>query len=80
MQRIQAPERLAYLLRQGEVVSGPAISELGIFSTFLGDTSTGKIEESRYGGFHVRTKLAGVNEGGVATGYAVLNSPMLVEE
>ncbi len=79
MQRIQAPQREAYLLRQGGVVSGPAISELGIFGTFLGDTATGRIEENQYGGFLVRTKLAYVNEGGVATGFAVVDSPLLVE-
>jgi len=84
MQRIQAPARNAYLVREGKVVMGPAVSELGIFSTFLGDTSVsggkGGVQVNEYAGFNVRTKLATVNEGGVATGFAVLDSPMLVDE
>jgi glutathione synthase len=87
MQRIQAPARNAYLMREGKVVMGPAVSELGIFSTFLGDTSAtaggegkGGVQVNEYAGFNVRTKLATVNEGGVATGFAVLDSPMLVDE
>lgn len=82
MQRIQAPARNAYLMREGKVVMGPAVSELGIFSTFLGDTSAAKggVQVNEYAGFNVRTKLATVNEGGVATGFAVLDSPMLVDE
>ncbi|EWM27247.1 glutathione synthetase [Nannochloropsis gaditana] len=80
MQRIQAPAKNAYLLREGEAVGGPAISELGIFGTFLGDTSSEKVIENQYAGYLVRTKLAHVNEGGVATGFAVVDSPMLVNE
>lgn len=81
MQRIQAPQRPAFLVRDGAVASGPAISELGVFGTFLGDTSEkgggGGVRVNGYAGYLVRTKLAHVNEGGVATGYAVLDSLML---
>jgi len=88
MQRIQAPARNAYLMREGKVVVGPAVSELGVFSTFLGDASAGEdgeegkggVQVNSYAGYNVRTKLATVNEGGVATGFAVLDSPMLVDE
>lgn len=88
MQRIQAPARHAYLMREGKVVVGPAVSELGIFSAFLGDASAeddgeegkGGVQVNGYAGFNVRTKLATVNEGGVATGFAVLDSPVLVDE
>lgn len=84
MQRIQAPQKLACLVRDGAVASGPAISELGVFGTFLGDTSKaegggggGGVPLNAYAGYLVRTKLAHVNEGGVATGYAVLDSLLL---
>lgn len=77
MQRIQAPQRPAVLVRDGAVASGPAISELGVFGTFLGDTARGEVAVNGYAGYLVRTKLAHVNEGGVATGYAVLDSLML---
>ena len=81
MQRINAPQKTAYLLREGKVTSGPAICELGIFSTFLGDcTSANKaILRNDYAGYLVRTKLSNVNEGGVATGYAVLDSVLLLD-
>lgn len=77
MQRIQAPQRPAFLVRDGEVASGPAISELGVFGTYLGDSSRDRQSVNDYAGYLVRTKLAHVNEGGVATGYAVLDSVML---
>ena len=77
MQRIQAPQKPAFLVRDGAVASGPAISELGVFGTYLGDSSTGREAVNGYAGYLVRTKLAHVNEGGVATGYAVLDSLML---
>lgn len=79
MQRIEAPQRQSFLLREGQITSGPAICELGIFSTFLGDSSAQQtILRNDYAGYLVRTKLSNVNEGGVATGYAVLDSAILV--
>ncbi|CAM9921021.1 unnamed protein product, partial [Choristocarpus tenellus] len=33
---------------------------------------------NEYAGYLIRTKLEGVDEGGVASGYAVLSSPMVV--
>jgi len=34
---------------------------------------------NRQQGYFLRTKMLGVNEGGVATGYSVLDSPYLVD-
>jgi len=34
---------------------------------------------NRQQGYLLRTKMFGVNEGGVATGYSVLDSPLLVD-
>ena len=56
---------------------GPSLSELGVFGTYLVADDTGVLVNS-YGGHILRTKLDGTDEGGVATGYAVLSSPLLV--
>lgn len=74
MERIFPPQRRALLLTQGQVQSGPTLSELGVFGTFLGNEAQGTVVTNRYAGYLVRTKLSHINEGGVATGYAVVNS------
>jgi glutathione synthase len=91
MQRIfPSPQNTAFLRnRKLEVL--PSISELGIFGTFVGygssSLSSSPIEAAtsdivspilnNYGGYLLRTKPLGVDEGGVATGYSVLNSIVL---
>jgi len=82
MQRIfPSPQNTAFLRnRKLEVL--PSISELGIFGTFVG-YGTSSLSQSispilnNYGGYLLRTKPLGVDEGGVATGYSVLNSIVL---
>ncbi|PPQ63610.1 hypothetical protein CVT24_004470 [Panaeolus cyanescens] len=83
MELIQPPENAGnYLLRAGSVnspsqtpVKTDVISELGIFSWALFGES--KVEE-RTVGWLVRTKGRDSNEGGVATGFSVLDSLLLV--
>jgi len=84
MQRIfPSPQKTAFL-RNGKLEVLPSISELGIFGTFVGygssslssDTAVSPILNN-YGGYLLRTKPLGVDEGGVATGYSVLNSIIL---
>ena len=53
------------------------LSEVGIYSVFVGDGH--HVLLNRAVGHTVRTKAMGVDEGGVATGYAVLDSPLLYE-
>jgi glutathione synthase len=79
MQRIFPKPRLAAFLRQGELKILPSISELGIYGTFMGD---GEAEPllNEVAGYLLRTKPAGVDEGGVATGYSVLSSVVLTNE
>ena len=63
-------------MRGGEVMRGKATSEIGVFGTFLGD---GKNElHNEYGGYILRSKLEGVDEGGVAAGYAHMDVALLV--
>jgi len=104
MRRFQPPvQSRTVFYKFGEVTSGPAISELGIFGSYLGNgknhcsghevgycddsnlaaddsdgevsSQTGEIEiNGGYVGYLLRTKGAEVDEGGVATGFSVLNS------
>jgi len=77
MQRIFPQNNTTLFLRKGEVLTMPSISELGIYGTFLGDGAA--TYRNDYAGYLLRTKQTGVDEGGVATGYSVLNSVMLHE-
>lgn len=52
--------------------------ELGIYGVYVGTTSHAILNEAV--GHLLRTKLSSSNEGGVATGFAVLSSPLLVAE
>ena len=63
------------LVRDGAATVGASISELGIYSTLL-STKEGKVLRNRAAGHLVRSKLEGVDEGGVAAGFAVLSSPL----
>lgn len=73
MQRIFPKAHPALMINRGKCVAGDAISEFGVYGTYLGG-GEGKVLLNEYAGYLVRTKLEGVDEGGVATGYAVLNS------
>ena len=77
MQRLFPPEQNAVLMRGGKVEgTGDSISELGSFGTLVVG-SDGKVVHNRYAGFLLRTKFSGVDEGGVASGFATLSSPYL---
>lgn len=77
MQRLFPPQQRAILLRGGKVEgSGDSVSELGCFGCLLVDPN-GKILHNKYSGFLLRTKFSGVDEGGVASGFATLSSPYL---
>ena len=77
MERLFPPQQCAILLRNGKVEgSGMTISELGCFGTILA-TEDAQVVHNEYGGFLLRTKFSGVDEGGVASGFATLSSPYL---
>lgn len=67
---------------QGRIVRGSIISELGIYSTVLYRHRSGiegaEVLSNKQVGHLLRTKASNVSEGGVATGYSVLDSPLLV--
>ena len=78
MQRIFPKVMNTFFLRNSEIKLLPSINELGIYGTFLGDGSSKPLINT-YSGFLLRTKPSGVDEGGVATGYSVLNSIALLD-
>jgi glutathione synthase len=75
MHRIKPARNTSVLVRQGRHSTEETLSELGIYGVFLRvqeDTV-----ENRCVGHLLRTKTATSNEGGVAAGFAVLDSPYL---
>ncbi|PSR73740.1 hypothetical protein PHLCEN_2v10430 [Hermanssonia centrifuga] len=83
MRLIAAPQGLGnYLVRAGggteSAVKTEVISELGIFGWALFGGTDGKVKEKEVG-WLVRTKGKDSNEGGVAAGFSVLDSIVLVD-
>lgn len=77
MQRIHPPRARNVLIRDGVAKDeAETIAELGIFSVHFRDADRTLIDESA--GHLLRTKPAGHAEGGVAAGFSVLDSPILV--
>ena len=78
MERINPPEIKAYMLRNGKIIEGETLSELGIYSSVFIDTNTKDPTENFTIGRLLRTKGKTSNEGGVAAGFAVIDSPLIV--
>lgn len=76
MERILPRTQQCVLTRRGQAAVGPGLSEFGFYSVYLGDGQTTRLSE--HAGHLVRTKGEGVDEGGVAAGYAVISSPYLM--
>eukprot|EP00249_Psilotum_nudum_P007939 c20925_g1_i2 orf=361-1404(-) len=72
MQRIFPVVHNSYFVRGGKCHIRQAISELGIFSAYLRKNS--KVILNQHCGYLLRTKASDSNEGGVAAGFAVLDS------
>ncbi|CAL5223694.1 g6247 [Coccomyxa viridis] len=77
MQRIRPPINRSMLLRNGEILEVDTLSELGIYGTFVRQGDRVILNEEA--GHLIRTKAATSDEGGVAAGFAVLDSPYLTE-
>lgn len=77
MQRILPRPQETILTRTGSAFLTRSLSEFGFYSVFLGDGENTHLNE--HAGHLVRTKAEGVDEGGVASGYAVVNSPFLIQ-
>ncbi|KAK8942648.1 hypothetical protein KSP39_PZI009253 [Platanthera zijinensis] len=72
MQRIFPASSLSYLIREGISHENQAISELGIYGAYLRNND--KVIMNEQCGYLMRTKVSSSNEGGVAAGFAVLDS------
>ncbi|KAJ2256345.1 Glutathione synthetase [Coemansia sp. RSA 455] len=77
MDLIRAPGFRNVLLRNGQLVASEVVSELGIYGVWVSDTN-GDVVINRSGGHLLRTKASDVYEGGVAAGFAVIDSPLLI--
>jgi hypothetical protein len=77
MELIQPPPLDNSIIRDGKVVTGGVIGELGVFGTILWDDE-GKAFGNEEAGWLLRTKGKGVDEGGVAAGYGSVDSICLV--
>ncbi|KAK9766737.1 Glutathione synthetase [Basidiobolus ranarum] len=64
------------VVRQGQLYDGKFVSELGVYGIWISDGSKVLVNENA--GHLLRTKLSDTKEGGVATGFAVIDSPLLV--
>ena len=80
MQRIFPPSHQVTMLRKGLASEIESLSELGIYGSYLPRRVNSKTVRvmNEHGGSLLRTKAASSDEGGVAAGYAVLDSPYLV--
>lgn len=78
MQRIFPKNGSTAFFRNGAIEVLPSVSELGIYGAYLGDGEAAMINDCA--GYLLRSKPSGVDEGGVATGYSVINSVLLSRE
>ena len=77
MELIQPPLLTNSIIREGKVVTGGVVGELGVFGTVLWD-SEGRVLENEEAGWLLRTKGKDVDEGGVAAGFGSVDSVCLV--
>jgi glutathione synthase len=75
MDRIQPAPFRNILVRQGEPVESSVVSELGVYGVYLADGEREIVNRSA--GHLLRTKMSSTDEGGVASGFAVVDSPLL---
>ncbi|KAI9312645.1 glutathione synthase [Dichotomocladium elegans] len=76
MELIRSPPLQNLMVREGELIEGQVVSELGIYGTYLNDGDKAIVND--IAGHLLRTKGHATNEGGVAAGFAVIDSPLLV--
>ncbi|KAI9245110.1 glutathione synthase [Phascolomyces articulosus] len=76
MELIRSPPLENLMVREGKLIEGEVASELGIYGIYLNDGDKAIVNE--IGGHLLRTKAHSTKEGGVAAGFAVIDSPLLV--
>ena len=81
MERIFPPEIKAQMLRRGKLTVTETHSEIGIYSSVFVDISKSEdyiLENKTYGRL-LRTKGTESDEGGINTGFSVIDQPFLIE-
>mmetsp|Transcript_13631 Transcript_13631/g.54646 ORF Transcript_13631/g.54646 Transcript_13631/m.54646 type:complete len:490 (+) Transcript_13631:70-1539(+) len=76
MERIKPVMNESILVRNGLYVKGMSVFELGMFGAYL--AKNGAVLRNSFSGHLLRTKLSAVDDGGVAAGVAVVDSPVLI--
>ncbi|KAI7867099.1 glutathione synthetase [Spinellus fusiger] len=76
MDLIQSPPCRNLMVREGSIIDTEVVSELGIYGVYLSDGNKALV--NTVAGHLLRTKSHATNEGGVAAGFAVIDSPLLI--
>lgn len=76
MKLIHCKESECWAVRKGELKIMEAVSEVGMFGAIIARGNEVLVNE--YAGYLVRTKSKESNEGGIAAGFAVLDSASLI--
>jgi glutathione synthase len=79
MELIQPPPLSNSIIREGKVITGPVIGELGVYGTIVWHED-GRTIQNEMAGWLLRTKGKGVNEGGVAAGFGCVDSVCLYDD
>ncbi|PVD21436.1 hypothetical protein C0Q70_19609 [Pomacea canaliculata] len=78
MERIFPLTEKNYLIKSGVPFTlSDVVSELGIYGVYIGDG--GKEVINTHCGHMLRTKLQGINEGGIVAGFAALDTPFVAD-
>ena len=77
MELIRPAAQANSIIRQGKIITGAIISELGVYGTILWD-SDGRVLQNSQAGWLLRTKGKGVDEGGIAAGFGCVDSICLI--
>jgi glutathione synthase len=73
MELIRPPTQMNFIIRDGRLRGEEVVSELGIFGTIMWDKD-GQVFTNEQGGWLVRTKPNGNDEGGINTGIGCYDS------
>ena len=76
MELIKPPSQYNFIIREGHVTREEVVSELGVYGTIMWDKD-GNVLSNNQGGWNLRTKPCGNNEGGVTMGFGAHDSVCL---
>ena len=81
MERINPPMVKTWMLREGKIIDVDSLSELGLYSCLLLDTTHGPNPILNINlGTLMKTKGSHSNEGGINSGFSVIDTPILFND